>query len=251
MLKRRIIPLLLLQDDKLVKTKKFNKFRDVGNPITTAKIYSTSEADELIFLNIDKNKDISKLIKYLEAMVENCFVPISVGGGIKKLSDAIQIIKSGADKIIINTICYENKSIVKQITEKLGSQAVIASLDVRYDNQKYILFSNNGTVKETIDLNNHIKDLNNTGVGEILINSIDLEGTMSGPDLKLNEMVSKISRVPVIYSGGIGNYDHIKILFEKSNISAVACGSMFNFTNTDPIMVKSYLLSNKLNLRIF
>jgi len=251
MLKKRIIPLLLLKNNKLVKTKKFEEFKNIGNPVSTAKIFSDSDADELIFLNINKEKKVEDLINHISKIVEKCFIPLSAGGGIKSLDAAIKIIKSGADKIILNTICYKNKKLLKEIINKLGGQAVIASIDVKFIMNKYVLFSNNGKDKEEISLEAHLEYLNEVGVGEVLINSIDLEGTMIGPDLKLNSIVSKISESPIIYSGGIGNYDHIKNLLINKNTSAVACGSIFNFTNTDPIMIKSYLMSNKLNIRIF
>jgi cyclase len=252
MLKKRIIPLLLLQGDRLIKTLNFDKFRDVGNPVSTSKIYNDSDADEIILLNISKNKrNSSDMISILEKISENCFIPISAGGGINSLNDTIELIKSGADKIVVNSICYKNYNLINTISSKCGRQAVVASIDVKKINDKYVLFSNCGREREDISLEDHIKKLIDNDVGEILINSIDCEGTMNGPDENLIAKVCNISTVPVISSGGIGNYDHIKNIFKNTNSSAVACGSLFNFTDSNPIRIKSYLKSYDIDLRIF
>ena len=252
MLKKRIIPLLLLMDDRLVKTVNFNNFKDVGNPVSSAKIFSNSDADELILLNINReNRMSSSLIPVLKEISEECFIPISVGGGINSFNDASEIIKNGADKIIINSICYENYNFVKSLANKLGRQAVVASIDVKKINNKYVLFSNCGKKLNQISLEEHISKLIKNNVGEIMINSIDCEGTMSGPDLDLVMQVTNISNVPIIYSSGVGNYDHIKDIFKISEVSAVACGSLFNFTDSNPIRVNSYLKNYNINLRIF
>lgn len=252
MLKKRIIPLLLLMNGRLVKSVNFDNFKDVGNPVSCVKIFSNSDADELILLNINrKNRSSSSLIPVLKEISEECFVPISVGGGINSLDDASEIIKNGADKIIINSICYENYNFVKSLTNKLGRQAVVASIDVKKINNKYVLFADCGKKLNQISLEEHISKLIKNNVGEIMINSIDCEGTMSGPDLDLAMQVTKISNVPIIYSSGIGNYDHIKDIFKISEVSAVACGSLFNFTDSNPIRVKSYLKNYNINLRIF
>lgn len=252
MLKKRIIPLLLLNEDRLIKTIKFDKYRDVGDPVSTAKIFSDSDADELIFLDVNKKKrSIEKLIKYLKDISENCFVPLSVGGGIRNIENAIQLIKSGADKIVLNSICYKNYSILKEISNRLGKQAVVASIDVKKENNKYILFSDDGRKKETISLEVHLKNLVENNVGEIMINSIDQEGTMSGVDLNLVSKVCSNVNVPVISTGGVGSYDHIKDIFFGSSSSAVACGSLFNFTDSNPIRVKSYLKNYNIPLRIY
>ena len=252
MLKKRIIPLLLLMDDRLVKTVNFNNFKDVGNPVSSAKIFSNSDADELILLNINRENRLSgSLIPVLKEISEECFIPISVGGGINSFNDASEIIKNGADKIIINSICYKNYNFVKNLANKLGRQAVVASIDVKKINNKYVLFSNCGKKLNQISLEEHISKLIKNNVGEIMINSIDCEGTMSGPDLDLVMQVTNISNVPIIYSSGVGNYDHIKDIFKISKVSAVACGSLFNFTDSNPIRVKSYLKNYNINLRIF
>ena len=252
MLKKRIIPLLLIMDERLVKTINFDNFKDVGNPISSAKIFNDSDADELILLNINRKKRVSNsLIPVLKEISKECFIPISVGGGINSFNDASEIIKNGADKIIINSICYNNYNFVRDLASKLGRQAIVASIDVKKINNNYSLFSNCGKLLNQISLEEHLLKLIKNDVGEIMINSIDCEGTMAGPDLDLVMQISNISSVPIIYSGGIGNYDHIKDIFKISKISAVACGSLFNFTDSNPIRIKSYLKNHNINLRLF
>jgi len=252
MLKKRIIPLLLLMNDRLVKTVNFDRFKDVGNPTSTAKIFNDSDADELILLNINRNNRVSSsLIPFLKEISKECFVPIAAGGGVKSIEDATDIIKNGADKVVLNSICYNNYDFIKSLANKFGRQAVIASIDVRKIEKKFCLFSNCGKIFNEISLEEHLKKLIENDVGEIMINSIDCEGTMNGADHDLIMQVSKSSNVPIIYSGGIGNYDHIKDIFKAANISAVACGSLFNFTDSNPIRTKSYLKSYNINLRLF
>ena len=252
MLKKRIIPLLLILDDRFVKTINFNSFKDVGDPISTAKIFNDSDADELILLNINRdNKFLSKLIFFLKEISKECFIPITAGGGIKSIEDATKIIKNGADKIVINSACYENYSLIKNIAEKFGRQAVVASIDVKKVDGNLKLVSNCGKKIEKISLENHLKKLMDNDIGEVKINSIDCEGTMKGPDYELAQKVNDLTTVPIIFSGGIGNYDQIKNIFQNSNISAVACGSLFNFTDSNPIRAKAYLKSYNINLRLF
>jgi len=252
MLKKRIIPLLLLMENRLVKTINFDKYKDVGSPTSTAKIFNDSDADEIILLNINrKDRTISSLIPFLKKISKECFIPISAGGGINSLDDATDVIKNGADKIVINSICYNNYAFVKNLSNKFGKQAVVASVDVKKIDQKFSLFSNCGKNLKSITLEDHIQKLIQNNVGEIMINSIDKEGTMEGPDHDLIMQVNKICNVPIIYTSGIGNYDHIKNIFKTSNISAVACGSLFNLTDSNPIRVKSYLKIYDIPLRIY
>ena len=252
MLKKRIIPLLLLMNDRLVKTVNFDKFKDVGNPTSIAKIFNDSDADELILLNINRNNRVSStLMPVLKKISEECFIPIAAGGGINSIENATDIIKNGADKVVLNSICYENYNFIKSLANKFGRQAIVASIDVKKIDKKFRLFSNCGTILNKIPLEEHIQNLIKNDVGEIMINSIDCEGKMQGPDHDLIKQVSNSCNVPLIYSGGIGNYDHIKDIFQMANISAVACGSLFNFTDSNPIRTKSYLKSYNINLRLF
>lgn len=252
MLKKRIIPVMLLHNHKLVKSKNFSNIILVGNINRTARIYNDSDADELIILNIDrKNRNIDMVKNCLEQLSKNVFMPLAAGGGIHSVDDAEKIIRGGSDKVIINTILYHNYEIIKKISQKFGNQAVIASIDSKYNIKKktYELFSNCGQKKENITLEKHICNCIKNGAGEIMINSIDQDGMMKGFDINLIKIVSKISTIPVIAAGGAGNFEHLKKVFIDSEISAVACGSLFNFGDNNPVRAKAYLANYDIPFR--
>jgi len=251
MLKKRIIPLLNFIDNKLFKSIKFNKLINVGDPIRAAKIYNDSDADEIILLNINRYKRNVKETSYLlDKLSKNCFMPISVGGGIKNFNDAKSLFDAGADKVIINSLSYKDHSLIKTISKKYGSQSIILSIDVRFQNNTYKLFSNCGSKLETVTLREHIIKMENNMIGEILINSIDRDGTMEGFDNKLLKLTSSITSKPIIACGGAGNFNHLKNAFVNNRISAVACGSLFNFGDNNPIRVKNYLSNYNLDFKL-
>lgn len=253
MLKKRIIPVQLLINNRLVKTIQFNNYRDVGNPVTSSKIYTDSDADELIFLNINRDsRSIESLLNLIEKVSEVCFMPLSLGGGIKTSDDAELLIKNGADKIVINSACYRDKPIISKIAEKFGTQAVVVSIDVKLDesNGNYQLYSDCGKQQETISLEQHIREVIEYGAGEIFINSIDRDGTMTGYDIILGKMVVEYSSVPVILCGGAGNFEHMKEAFCETGVSALACGSLFNFGDNNPIRAKAFLTNYDLPFKI-
>lgn len=251
MLKKRIIPVQLIYNNRLVKTKKFNDFRDVGNPIKSSHVYSNQDADELIILNIDRNdRSISGVLKILEKINENCFMPITVGGGIKSLKDAEKLFNYGADKISLNTASFYDKNLIEKIVEIWGSQALTISIDVFKEvSGKYSLKSNCGQHYEKVSLKEHIKQMIDIGIGEIFCNSINNDGMMQGYDIELVKTLSSISSVPVIICGGAGNFYHLKDVLEQ-NISAVGCGSLFNFGDNNPMRAKAFLKNYNIPLKV-
>ena len=246
MLKKRIIPIQLLQDENLVKTKQFDNSRHVGEPVSSSKIYNAQYADELIFLNIDSNVELSSLLKLIENVSKHCFMPLSFGGGIRNLEDVKQLISKGADKVVLNSITYNNPQLISDIAQIYGSQAIIVCIDVRLEGGSYQLFSNSGNQHEPISLEAHIKQIEEQGAGEIMIQSIDRDGCMQGMDLDLIKRVTQITKLPVIACGGAGDYSHLKDAFLCSDISAVACGSIFNFSDSNLIRAKAYLSNYQL-----
>ncbi len=253
MLKKRIIPVQLLLKNRLVKTKSFNKFIDVGNPIRSSKIYNDSDADELIFLNIDRNeRSIKSLLKVLEEVSKVCFMPLALGGGIKDLEDIKTLFRSGADKVIINSVIYKNYNLITKASDLFGKQSIVISIDAKrnHEDNEYVLFSECGQKKENITLSDHIKKCEMSGAGEIFINSIDNDGLMRGYDIDLIKLVVKSCNLPIIACGGAGNFNHMRDAFEKTNISALACGSLFNFGDNNPIRAKSFLQNYNLNFKI-
>lgn len=241
MLKKRVIPIQLLKNGRLVKGVQFNDYRDVGDPVASSGVYNSQLADELIFLNTNGELGIRPLLDIIDDVANVVFMPISFGGGVRTFEDAAALIKHGADKVVLNSICYRNKALVSDIANHFGNQAVVACIDVRIIDGRVVLFSENGTRRESISLEQHIKELERAGTGEIMLQSIDRDGSMTGFDLALSKHAAECSSIPVILAGGSGNYEQLKEAFFAADISAVACGSLFNFSDSNPMRALSYL----------
>jgi len=245
-LKKRIIPLLLLKNGRLVKSIQFANYRDVGDPISSASVYDSQQADELIILNIEGAAKLPALIALANKMTRQVFMPVAFGGGIQNEQEAISLIQNGADKIVLNSICYESPHLISSIANHFGSQAVIVAIDVRFVAGEWQLFSHQGEQRQNISLHKHILRCIQYGAGEILLQSIDNDGEMNGFSLQLVEEISSIVRVPIILAGGSGNYEHLLHAFQQTDISAVACGSLFNFTDSNPMRANAYLRNHHL-----
>lgn len=244
MLKKRIIPVQLLLEERLIKTVQFANYRPVGDPIASSKVYNSQYADELIFLNIQRSsRNSDSLLRLIEQVSEVSFMPLTFGGGIRKLADAASLLKNGADKVVLNSAPFENDRLISEIAGRFGSQAVVISMDVRWDSAvgQYVLYSDCGKKRELISLEAHIRRSIENGAGEVLINSIDRDGTMMGYDLPLMQWAVKYSTVPVIACGGAGNFEHLRAAFIDAGVHAVACGSLFNFGDNNPIRAKACL----------
>lgn len=253
MIKKRIIPVQLLIDNRLVKTVNFDSYRDVGNPIASSKVYCHQDTDELVFLNINRKKrDVEELIPTLVKVAEVCFMPLAVGGGIKDLKDVDKLIRNGADKVIVNSICYTKPEIITQIAQKYGRQAVIVSIDVRLNmkTKEYELYSDCGRKLEHVSLEKHVRNATKLGAGEIFINSIDRDGMMNGYDICLIDEVMRHTSIPVIACGGSGNFEQLKDAFVETDVSALGCGSVFNFGDNNPIRAKAFLTNYDLKFKI-
>lgn len=243
MLKKRIIPVQLLLGGRLVKTVRFDTYRDVGDPVQSSKVYSAQDADELVFLNINReSRTIAPLISLLEKVSEVAYMPLSLGGGIASLEDAELLIKHGADKVVLNSALYGDDTLATRIADKFGSQAVVVSIDARRQQDgTWRLFSDCGRTAQARSLEEHVKAVVARGAGEIFINSIDRDGMMEGYDVGLIAEVMRHARIPVIACGGAGNYTHMKEAFLATGVSALACGSLFNFGDNNPIRAKAFL----------
>ena len=249
MLKKRIIPIQLLSNSRLCKTKKFNDPRDVGDPVMSSKVYSNQDADELILLQIDRIPNAMEILtSSVELIAKECFVPLTVGGGITTLKDAEKLFTAGADKVIINTSVYSNNKIIGEISKLAGKQAVVIGIDVRLENNEYCLYSGGALNLESISLSDHINNVISYGAGEIFIQSVDQDGMMSGYDLGLLEKVCAMSSVPVIAAGGAGSFEDLLDAF-NAGVDAIACGSLFNFGDNNPIRAKAFLKNYRLPLK--
>ena len=250
MLKKRIIPTLLYKEIGLVKGSKFDSWRRVGPILPAIKVYNTREVDELIFLDIAATNN-NKGIEYetIEAFSKFCFVPLTIGGGIKTLDEVKKLLDIGADKVSINSAAYENPSLIEKVANEFGSQSIVASIDAKKVGNKWTCMSNSGTINKQIDPFNWSKRLESLGAGEILITSIDNDGTLAGYDLDLISKISCEVKLPVIASGGAGKYDDMFRAIELSGASAVAAASIFHFTEMTPLEAKIYLSSKGLPIR--
>jgi imidazole glycerol-phosphate synthase subunit HisF len=250
MLKRRIIPVELLYKGRLIKTVKFDKFRDVGDPLKSSQVYSDQDADELILLNVDRNnRYVQETAGYLSKITKKCFMPIAVGGGINTIKDAQLLFNSGADKVVINTAAYSNTQLLTEIISRWGGQSLIVSIDIfQLPDKQYVVKSECGMKHEKIGLIEHIKSMGNIGVGEIMINSINNDGTMNGYDLILLGSILNECSMPLIICGGAGSFIDLKDALEMG-VSAVACGSLFNFGDNNPIRAKAFLKNYNMPLK--
>ncbi len=251
MLKKRIIPIQLLHEGRLVKSRAFERFRDVGDPLKSSAVYNSQTADELVLLNIARDgRDVNVLVEALAEISKVCFMPLSIGGGIASIDDARALFNAGADKVIVNSSAYDDATLLPAIADRFGSQAVIAAIDVkRTPGRAPTLWSDCGRLARNIDMDTHIARCVELGAGEILVQSIDRDGGMAGFDLDMIGAACAASTIPVIAAGGAGDYAHLADAFAAGDLSAVACGSLFNFSDSNPIRARSYLRNKGLAFR--
>lgn len=235
MLLIRYIPCLLLKDNSLVKTVNFKNPKYVGDPINTVRIFNEKEVDELIFLDIEatpKNREPN--YKLLSEIANECFMPLAYGGGIKTFEQAQKIFNIGIEKVAINSALHSNLNLVTQIAEVYGAQAIIGVIDVKKSFfGKYQIVSNSAHDKHEYSISEWVRQLEDAGVGEILITSVDNEGTWKGLDLDLIKQITSISKVPIIAHGGAGNVEHLSSGIKQGGANAIAMGSMVVYQKKD------------------
>lgn len=251
MLKIRIIPTLLFKDVGLVKGIQFDSWRRTGTAMQAIKVYNLREVDEIIFVDITATKEgRSPDFSTIDELADECFMPMTVGGGVRSLEDARRLVEVGADKVSINSALIDQPEIVETIARKYGSQFVVASIDVRYTDGRFVVHTHAGTRPVSIPLLELVKRVEDLGAGEILLTSIDRDGTMQGYDIELNGIVSAATRLPVIASGGAGSYEHMAAVLRQTSVSAVAAASIFHFTEQTPLEAKRYLKSQGFAVRL-
>jgi len=237
----RIIPILLLKDAGLVKTQKFKDPKYVGDPLNAVKIFNEKEVDELIFLDITATRDNKKpSLEFLSKVAEECFMPLCYGGGIKTIDEIKAILKVGVEKVAINSYAAENPEFIKQATEQFGSSTIVVSIDVKKSFfGKYEVYTKAGKNNTKLDPVKFAVEMDKMGAGELLVNSIDKDGTMEGYDLELIQRIAKEVSMPVIASGGAGKISHFKEAVD-SGASAASAGSMFVFHGKHRAVLISY-----------
>ncbi len=252
MIKNRIIPCLLLKEGRCVKGVNFVNHRDTGHPVTNAKIYDAQGADELIFLDITASAaERSILYDIISATAEECFMPLTVGGGIRTMEDIHNLLRIGADKVAINTVAVENHALITAGAAKYGKQCIVVSIDYKInDKGEAEVFTHSGLQPTGLDPIAWAKKVESLGAGEIMFTSIDREGMRQGYDFELLKQVTSAVGIPVIASGGAGDLEDLRRAIVESGASAVSLGSLLHFTDQNVIKMRNYLHTHGVAVRI-
>ena len=252
MLKNRIIPCLDVKNGRVVKGINFVELKDAGDPVEQAKVYSDSGADEICFLDITaSNENRETIYEVVKKTSKNCFVPLTVGGGVRSIEDINKLLNCGADKVSINTAAVQNHNLIKEAAKRFGSQCIVVAIDAKKtDENKWSVFTHGGREQTDIDAIGYAKISESNGAGEILLTSMDKDGTQSGYDIELTSKITKAINIPVIASGGVGNLDHLKDGIVKGGASAVLAASIFHFGTFSIKEAKEYLKSKNVSVRV-
>jgi imidazole glycerol-phosphate synthase subunit HisF len=251
MLTKRIIPCLDVKDGRVVKGVNFVNLRDAGDPVETARVYDQAKADELVYLDITASFEGRKtFLDVVRRTAEEVFMPLTVGGGINSVEDIRALLNAGADKISINTAAVENPALVKEASERFGSQCIVVAIDAKKVNGTWKVFTHGGrneTDKEAVAWARKVEQI---GAGEILLTSMDTDGTKDGFDLPLTDAVSRAVNIPVIASGGAGKLEHFADVFTKTRADAALAASIFHYGEIPVGEVKKYLKERGIPVRV-
>ena len=251
MLTKRIIPCLDVKDGRVVKGINFANFKDAGDPVELARHYNEQGADELSFLDITASYEDRKIIiDIIKKAAKEVFIPLSVGGGINSVEVIRELLSAGAEKVSIGTAAVKNPDLVKDAANKFGSQAIVLSIDAKRKNNSWTVYIKGGREDANIDALEFAKKMEKNGAGEILLNSIDMDGTKQGYDLELTKLFSEELNIPIIASGGAGNLEDIKEVLMKGKADAALAASIFHYKQYTINDVKKYLRENKIEVRI-
>ncbi|RLE10389.1 imidazole glycerol phosphate synthase subunit HisF [Candidatus Aerophobetes bacterium] len=251
MLAKRIIPCLDVKDGRVVKGINFVKLRDAGDPVENARIYEEQEADELTFLDITASYEGRRaMLEVVKRTAEQVFMPITVGGGIKSLEDIRLLLKAGADKVSINTAAVKEPNLIKEAAERFGSQCIVVAIDAKRTEKSWEVYIYGGRTPTGIDALRWAKKVESLGAGEILLTSMDRDGTEKGYDIKLTRAVADLVDIPVIASGGAGTLEHLYEVFSQTGASAALAASIFHYRKYSVLEVKRYLKKMGVAVRI-
>lgn len=262
MLKKRLIPILLLREGMLVKSIQFNQYRPVGNPLVAIDYFNTWEVDEVVFLDISPEKpyqqgrrdinleNFKKLADYTMYISKKCFVPLTVGGGIRTIEDIRILLHAGADKVSLNTQALKNPDFITEAARTFGRQCIVISIDVKKNEKgNYIIFNRSMSFKKNIDPVIWAKEAVKHGAGEILLQSVDKDGTLSGYDIKLIKKISDEVDAPVIACSGVGEWKHLVEGILEGHASAVAAANIFHYTEQSTKHAKQTMKQAGIDLR--
>ncbi len=252
MLAKRIIPCLDVKDGRVVKGINFVNLRDAGDPVESAFAYSREGADEIVFLDITASIEQRKaILEVVRKTAEQVFIPLTVGGGIRDIEDARLLLRSGADKVSINTAAVENPNLLKESSEEFGNQCIVIAIDAkRVNSSKWEIYTYGGSKPTGIDALEWAEEAEDLGAGEVLLTSMDADGTKAGYDLELNRVISETVNIPVIASGGAGNLEHLYQALTEGKADAVLAASIFHYGEYSIEEVKKYLKDQGIPMRI-
>jgi len=256
MLAKRIIPCLDVKDGRVVKGTRFLSLKDAGDPVEIAALYDKEGADELTFLDITashEKRDI--IIEVVQKTAEQVFIPFTVGGGIRTVDDIRRLLKAGADKVSINTAAVKDPDFVTNASRRFGSQCIVVAIDVKRvkdttDKAKWEVYINGGRTSTGLDAIAWALEVESRGAGEILLTSMDFDGTKNGYDIELNKNISEALSIPIIASGGAGSLDHFYDVFTTGKADAALAASLFHYKEISIGEVKKYLMNKGVHVRI-
>ncbi len=255
-LAKRIIPCLDVADGRVVKGVQFVDIRDAGNPVDVARRYDEEGADEITFLDITASSDNRETIVHMVEQVANeVFIPLTVGGGIREVDDVRRMLNAGADKVAINTAAVFNPDIVREASDKVGSQCIVVAIDAKQVSAKgevprWEIFTHGGRKATGLDAITWAKKMADYGAGEILLTSMDRDGTKIGFDLSLTRAISESVSIPVIASGGVGNLDHLADGVTEGRADAVLAASIFHFAEYSIAQAKQHMAARGIEMRL-
>lgn len=251
MLKTRLIPILLLKNGRMVKTKQFDALRDVGHPVKAAMVYDAQNVDELIFLDITATEENrSTFYEVIQQVTEESFMPFTAGGGLRTVADIRTLLNAGADKVTLNTEAVRRPDFISEAADRFGNQCIVVSIDARkIGYKKYEVYINRGREAMGLSPAEWAQQAVERGAGEIMLTSIDREGTMEGYDLELLRQVTDAVSVPVIAHGGAGTPEHFVEAIRDARAHAVAAASIFHFTDQSPIKARAHMKRAGLDVR--
>lgn len=251
MLAKRIIPCLDVKDGRTVKGTNFINLRDAGDAVELGKIYCEQGADELVFLDItatvEKRKTFAELVKKIAREIN---IPFTVGGGINSVEDIEMLLASGADKVSINTSAVKNPNLLAEASKNFGSQCIVLAIDAKLIENKWFVFLNGGRIATELDAIEWAKEGVSLGAGEILLTSMNADGTKNGFEIELTKTISETVNVPVIASGGAGNLDHFVEVFQEGKADAALAASIFHFREIEIPDLKKYLKEKGIEVRV-
>jgi len=251
MLAKRIIPCLDVKDGRVVKGIKFIGLKDVGDPVECARNYNQQGADEIVFLDITatyENRDT--IVEVVERAAKEIFVPLTVGGGIRTIEDFTKLLRAGADKISVNSAAVKNPALIQEAADKFGSQCVVVAIDVKRIDGQFRVVTAGGRIDTGLDAVEWAKRVEELGAGEILLTSMDADGTKQGFDVEILNEIGKVISIPIIASGGCGTLEHFSEVFQQTNADAALAASLFHYGELTVGEVKEHLQKKGIAVRM-